>query len=163
MPSIEQHLDGLLPKRLNFNKTRYHGDLVVGQILVTKNGHGAVLTDFEGEPLRSIVERRAKYSPLRDVAGVIRSIHYAEAVSLRKGVSVRSDWAKQVSQRFLTSYFHHIKGAGIHPTEPGELRSLVRFFVIEKAFYEVRYELAYRPSWLIIPLEGLLGLLEEGN
>ena len=149
-------------------KTRYHGDLHLAQVLVVQNDF--VIIDFEGEPARPVAERRRKHSPLRDVAGLIRSADYVARTAIARRVKVRSDdaalatalfrdWRLAVTSAFLEGYR---KAARALPSVPDDDRvtdGLVRLFTIEKALYEVRYELDNRPDWVQVPLEGLLELL----
>jgi predicted trehalose synthase len=122
-------------------RTRTHGDYHLGQVLWT--GSDFQIIDFEGEPSAPPAERRAKRSPLRDVAGMLRSIDYAGAAGKRPRA-----WTERVQQAFLAGY-----GAAD--------AALVRLFAIEKALYEIRYELNNRPDWVDIPMRGLHALLED--
>ena len=149
-------------------KTRYHGDFHLGQVLLVKNDF--VIIDFEGEPARSIEERRAKQSPLRDVAGMLRSFSYAQWSALRhvaqdaqaldKLALLARAWETEVRRTFLQAYDQVAHGAGIYESlEPG--RGLLGLFELEKALYELRYEIGNRPDWVRIPLHGLLGLTQN--
>jgi maltose alpha-D-glucosyltransferase/alpha-amylase len=149
-------------------KTRIHGDLHLGQILVVQNDF--YLIDFEGEPARSLAERRAKGSPVRDVAGMLRSFDYAAGATLNKlaeqdpeGVGrVRADaeaWNKLIQETFMTSYTQAIAGCPSWPADPAEVDRLLKLFLLEKVLYEIRYEAANRPAWLRIPLAGLSAIL----
>jgi maltose alpha-D-glucosyltransferase/alpha-amylase len=151
-------------------KTRIHGDLHLGQILVVQNDF--YIIDFEGEPARSLEERRAKGSPVRDVAGMLRSFDYAAEAALRKlaeqdanGVErVRGkagEWKRLVQSTFLTSYGQAIAGCPSWPAEPAEAERLLQLFLLDKVLYEIRYEAANRPAWLRIPLAGLVQILES--
>jgi len=143
-------------------KSRFHGDYHLGQVLVSRNDF--VIIDFEGEPARSFTERRAKTSPLRDVAGMLRSFNYARWSSLKRNAqnpeellrldSAASDWELQVRKAFLGGYADTLAVAGAPPPEP-ELLSL---FEIDKAMYELRYELNNRVDWLQVPMQGLQAL-----
>ena len=148
-----------------FMKTRHHGDYHLGQVLVA--GDDAVIIDFEGEPLRPLVERRAKNAALRDVAGMLRSLAYATAAAgkdlseaARQGLA---GWEAQASRAYLNSYLEAAAGANFLPSERAAAERLVRFFMLEKALYEVVYELANRPEWVSIPLRGVLALLSIGS
>jgi len=152
-------------------RSRIHGDYHLGQVLVTDAD--VMIIDFEGEPKRSLAERRAKSSPLRDVAGMLRSFHYAEWTALSryteaKGAvpeAVRSkveNWRRQVSADFLSAYETHIAGASSYPADPVFAKALTDLFLVQKAIYEVGYELANRPDWVEIPLSGIKDLLNEG-
>jgi glycogen operon protein len=135
-------------------KTRHHGDYHLGQVLV--RDHDAVIVDFEGEPLRGLAERRAKNSPLRDVAGMLRSISYAAIVAARDqpddAAALRA-WAKTASKAYRESYLQAVGEGG------EEAERLIAFFTLEKALYEVAYELANRPDWVAIPLRAVFDLL----
>ncbi len=157
-------LDSLLPAAASVAKTRHHGDYHLGQVLVS--GDDAVIVDFEGEPLRPLSARRAKHSPLRDVAGMLRSFAYAAAVAARgKGdpalESRLGQWAGEASQAFLQAYLKASEGCPGCAADAADTVRLVRFFMLEKALYEVAYELANRPDWVDIPLAGVLAILDE--
>ncbi|MCW7537844.1 maltose alpha-D-glucosyltransferase [Aquabacterium sp. A7-Y] len=151
-----------LPEAL---KTRYHGDFHLGQVLLTKNDF--VIIDFEGEPARSFEERRAKQSALRDVAGMLRSFNYAHWEGLRR-VAEDSEqfrrlapfaraWEAQVRLAFLQSYAETAAMGGLYPSLV-PVQGLLDLFELEKALYELRYELGNRPDWVAIPLHGIAGL-----
>jgi maltose alpha-D-glucosyltransferase / alpha-amylase len=145
-------------------KMRIHGDFHLGQVLVASGE--AYIIDFEGEPAASIADRRAKTSPLRDVAGLLRSIDYAAATLVdRKNVAavplddeqrdqLISKFRLRASSAFTTAYGDAI-GARAGPNE----RALLTLFLIEKAAYEISYEAANRPSWIGVPLAGLTRLV----
>jgi len=148
-------------------KTRTHGDYHLGQVLNT--GDDFVILDFEGEPARTLAERRLKRSPLRDVAGMLRSFHYAahSAASrlgeLRAFAGPLSElWAATVSRAFLGAWLAKTAGAAFVPEQPADLKQLLEAFLLEKALYEIAYELNNRPTWVGIPLRGILGLLRVG-
>jgi maltose alpha-D-glucosyltransferase/alpha-amylase len=132
-----------------------------------------MIIDFEGEPKRSLAERRAKSSPLRDVAGMLRSFHYAAWTALDRyrhehgtvpdAVRARvMAWQQRVAEEFLAAYQVHVAGASSYPTDADFARALTDLFVLQKAIYEVGYELANRPDWVEIPLSGIRDLLNEG-
>jgi maltose alpha-D-glucosyltransferase / alpha-amylase len=144
-------------------KIRIHGDYHLGQVLLTRNDF--VIVDFEGEPGHSLEQRRAKNSPLRDVAGMLRSFSYVEHSALRsaahdeveyaKLAPLARAWAIEVRDAFLGAYDAQARGASLYGSlEPG--RGLLGVFELEKALYELRYELGNRPSWAGIPLQGIL-------
>src|SRR5690606_26542805 len=144
--------------------------LPLGQVLLTADDF--LITDFEGEPARSIEERREKASPLRDIAGMLRSFDYARAVALEHATSVRPDlaerlgpafdeWRRQTAETFLAGYRSGVGPASFLPTEPTAVERLLLLFQLEKAFYELRYELNNRPTWAWVPIEGLLTLLRS--
>jgi maltose alpha-D-glucosyltransferase/alpha-amylase len=148
---------------------RYHGDYHLGQVLVGESGF--LIVDFEGEPLRSLAERRAHHCPLKDVAGMMRSLSYAAQTSLiRAEDAMNGDeastaglglndwvnaWEECARKAFLTGYLQSTHGAVFLPTEAGLLRTALAVFELEKALYELKYELNNRPGWLLIPLRGI--------
>ena len=149
-------------------KTRYHGDLHLAQVLVVQNDF--VIIDFEGEPGRPVAERRRKHSPLRDVAGMIRSADYVARTAIARRAEVRSDdatvatelfrdWRVAVTGAFLVGYRDAARELPSVPRDDAVTDGLIRLFTIEKALYEVRYELDNRPDWVQVPLDGLLELL----
>jgi trehalose synthase-fused probable maltokinase len=135
-------------------RIRHHGDLHLGQVLWA-NGDWLVI-DFEGEPARALHERRAKRSPLRDVAGMLRSFTYAASVA---GVSHRGI-EDRARAEFLEGYMETVQVSGLLPARESTER-LLRIFELEKAVYELRYELAHRPDWVAVPVAGIIRLLEE--
>jgi maltose alpha-D-glucosyltransferase/alpha-amylase len=155
-------------------RIRHHGDLHLGQILST--GRDFVIIDFEGEPARPVAERRTRRSPMRDVAGMLRSFHYAAYAGVRdliaRGASPGDEqgrlalrpwaeaWASWVSAAFLTSYLDGMASPGLLPTPREQLRVCLDAHVLEKALYELGYELGSRPDWVGIPLTGILSILE---
>jgi maltose alpha-D-glucosyltransferase/alpha-amylase len=156
-----------IPLQANGLKTRYHGDFHLGQALLTKNDF--LIIDFEGEPGRAFDERRAKQPPMRDVAGMLRSFNYARWSALRGFVAGSVDferlaplvraWEIEVRQAFVSAY----NTAAAQRLSAGPLQSgqgLLGLFELEKALYELRYELANRPDWVAIPLNGIIELLD---
>jgi maltokinase len=133
-------------------RIRHHGDLHLGQVLWS-DGDWLVL-DFEGEPARSLPERRGKASPLRDVAGMLRSFTYAAAVA---GVS-GTDVEERARREFLDGYTTTVQPVGLLDS-PEAAERLLRIFELEKAIYELRYELANRPDWVHVPVAGIQRLL----
>jgi maltose alpha-D-glucosyltransferase / alpha-amylase len=162
-------LEALRQRSVRAVRTRVHGDFHLAQVLW--NGLDFVIIDFEGEPGRSIRHRRVKRSPLRDVAGMLRSIQYVAHAGLRQQVergtfdevsvahALLSDWgelwAAWVSDRFLAGYFDTDRDHMIIPDEPADVSLLLDLFSLEKLCYEVRHELDHRPHWVDIPLRGL--------
>jgi maltose alpha-D-glucosyltransferase/alpha-amylase len=151
-------------------KTRYHGDLHFGQVLITANDF--VIIDFEGEPMRPVEERRAKGSPMRDVAGMVRSASYAAHATVTRLGAQHADrhaefrgnaleWQAEVTGAFLAGY--KAATAGLHsvPQDEAAFERLLNLFLIEKGLYEMRYELDSRPQWVAIPIRGLLELLDR--
>jgi maltose alpha-D-glucosyltransferase/alpha-amylase len=168
---ILQRYNTVLGSPIQAMRTRIHGDYHLGQVLYT--GSDFVIIDFEGEPARPISERRVKRSPLQDVAGMLRSFHYAAfsfqlapadgmTTSDMTNDEVRA-WAQKwyacVADRFLTAYFGNVAGACFIPANPDELSALLQLHLLEKAVYELGYELNNRPAWISIPLEGISQLL----
>jgi maltokinase len=138
---------------------RHHGDYHLGQVLEGRDGRWIVL-DFEGEPARTLVERRRKRSPLRDVAGMLRSFAYAaSAARILNDTPAPEDWENEVRAAFLGGYL-----ASVDPTllPPGRaaVERLIAVYELEKAVYELRYELDNRPDWASIPVAGICRLLE---
>jgi maltokinase len=138
---------------------RTHGDFHLGQTMLTDRGW--VILDFEGEPARPLPERRLKRSPLRDVAGMLRSFSYASAgARLLRGGDPPVDWENRAREQFLSGYNetvdHGLLPPGQDPTE-----KLLAVFELEKAVYELRYELNHRPDWVPIPVAGILRLLSH--
>jgi maltose alpha-D-glucosyltransferase/alpha-amylase len=148
-------------------RIRTHGDYHLGQVLRTKNDF--VIIDFEGEPARPLAQRRAKYSPLKDVAGMLRSFSYAATATLMT-YSIRHHedfaslepwarlWERTVSDKFLSTYRETIKAGNILPPGEEDFRRLLDACLFEKATYELMYELNNRPTWVRIPLAGILAL-----
>ncbi len=165
----------LLDRKLDGVRIRCHGDYHLGQVLFT--GKDFQIIDFEGEPDRPMSERRLKRSPLRDVAGMIRSFDYAGRTALRALPDLglardprdpvvlpwRRLWAGWVSVEFLAGYLQSVEGAGLLPEDVEGQRLLLDLFVLEKALYELGYELNNRPAWARVPLEGILSLMEWGS
>jgi maltose alpha-D-glucosyltransferase/alpha-amylase len=154
----------MLEKKYSATKTRIHGDYHLGQVLYT--GKDFIIIDFEGEPARAMSERRLKRSPLVDVAGMIRSFHYAAYGSLFMHAAVRAEdvadlepwmepWYHWISAMFLDSYLRTVQGSPIVPDDTADLESLLNAFVLEKAVYELGYEMNNRPEWVAIPIKGI--------
>jgi trehalose synthase-fused probable maltokinase len=135
-------------------RIRHHGDLHLGQTLWA--GGDWMVIDFEGEPARGLTERRLKASPLRDVAGMLRSFTYAVSVS---GID-DPELERTVRERFLDSYWEAMRPTGVLPPRETAER-LIRIFELEKAVYELGYELEHRPDWVSIPVAGIVRLLAE--
>jgi trehalose synthase-fused probable maltokinase len=138
---------------------RTHGDYHLGQTL--SSGGAWVIIDFEGEPARPLHERRQKRSALRDVASMLRSFAYAaSAVEILRGQRAPEDFEPRARERFLESYFERID-ATLLPAGEAQIRSLLSLFELEKAIYELQYELDNRPDWVAIPVAGIRRLLEQ--
>jgi maltose alpha-D-glucosyltransferase/alpha-amylase len=151
-------------------KTRTHGDYHLGQVLFT--GKDFTILDFEGEPARPFSERRLKRSPLRDVAGMVRSFHYAAFYGLIQNPAVRPEdvpyletWAEQwfhyVSGFFMQAYLERTKGSPFIPANQEDFDILMQTFLLEKAIYELGYELNNRPDWVRIPLRGIKYIMQR--
>jgi maltose alpha-D-glucosyltransferase / alpha-amylase len=165
---VYRAMQAITGEKISVVKTRLHGDYHLGQALYT--GRDFIIYDFEGEPARSLSERRLKRSPVRDVAGMIRSIHYAAMTSLLKHMTVREEdvvslepwadiWYHYVAGAFLRGYQRTAKGAPFLPEERSELAHMLYPFMLEKAVYELGYELNNRPEWVVIPIRGIKHLL----
>jgi maltokinase len=138
---------------------RHHGDLHLGQTMLAADGW--VILDFEGEPARPLLERRRKRSPLRDVAGMLRSFAYAASASeLQRNRAAPAGWEDRAREAFLSGYFETVDPVLMPPGE-APTRTLLSIFELEKAVYELRYELNNRPDWVGIPVAGIARLLEE--
>ncbi|MCB0565146.1 MAG: putative maltokinase, partial [Phaeodactylibacter sp.] len=156
-------------RKIEATKIRVHGDYHLGQVLY--NGRDFFIIDFEGEPMHSISERRLKRTPFKDVAGMIRSFHYAAYGQLVLNQNYRPEdmllletWANQwfhyVSQYFLSAYLETAKGQSFIPQDEESMQLLLRTYILEKAIYEVGYEMNARPEWLRIPIRGVLYAME---
>ncbi|MBN1360350.1 MAG: maltose alpha-D-glucosyltransferase [Sedimentisphaerales bacterium] len=167
--TILARLRRVAEKKIRALKMRTHGDYHLGQVLYT--GKDFVIIDFEGEPARSLTERRLKHSALRDVAGMVRSLHYAAygTILLRSAkqgadVSYLERWAHvwytYVSGVFLHAYIATVGDAGFSPTDEKDFAVLLETFLLEKAVYEAGYELNNRPDWLMIPMRGIEQILK---
>jgi trehalose synthase-fused probable maltokinase len=152
------------------SKIRVHGDYHLGQVLWAEGDF--YILDFEGEPARPLDERRRKQSPLKDVAGMLRSFSYAAHAGLFAYAAGRPEelerlepwariWQTWASASFLTGYFRAAGNALFLPAEPTQRRQLLRLFVLDKALYEMNYELNNRPDWVRIPLRGILDLMSS--
>jgi maltose alpha-D-glucosyltransferase/alpha-amylase len=150
-------IDGCRAPRGPALRIRHHGDYHLGQVLVANNDF--FIIDFEGEPSRPLEEARRKHSPLRDVAGMLRSFSYA------KWTATKSDsldkWEKETRRAFLSAYDAATQGSGLFESFD-DVRGLLKLFELEKALYELRYEFNNRPDWLQVPLAGIMAMLEEG-
>jgi maltokinase len=138
---------------------RNHGDYHLGQTMLTDARW--IILDFEGEPARSLLDRRRKRSPLRDVAGMLRSFAYAASASeLLRGVPAPADWEERARAAFLQAYLDTVEPF-LLPAGQTAIEKLLAIFELEKAVYELRYELNNRPDWVKIPVAGIGRLLEE--
>jgi maltose alpha-D-glucosyltransferase/alpha-amylase len=152
---LHGRLRGLLARPISARRIRCHGDYHLGQVLFT--GGDFIVIDFEGEPARPLRERRLKRWALKDVAGMIRSFAYAgQAANVAHG----PEWAKSTGDVFMQSYLETAAGAPFLPATQEERDLLLDAMLIEKALYELRYELDHRPDWVNIPLRGLRDLVD---
>ncbi|MDO1445611.1 maltose alpha-D-glucosyltransferase [Rhodocytophaga aerolata] len=167
---ILKNMQRIFAHKIDTDKIRTHGDYHLGQVLFT--GKDFVIIDFEGEPARSFSERRLKRSPLRDVAGMIRSFHYAAYNALLKHPSVREEdtpylvqWAEQwyhyISGYYLKSYLEYTSGQNFIPKKKEDFDMLLQVFLLEKAVYELGYELNNRPDWVLIPIKGIKSIMSK--
>jgi maltokinase len=140
---------------------RIHGDYHLGQVLHSDDGWFVI--DFEGEPIRPGDERRARSSPLRDVAGMLRSFHYASLVAANEHgdhvTELAEAWEARNRAAFVSSYVEGVAGRGLVPSDASAFERVLAAFELDKAVYEVAYEQAHRPDWVAIPLAGLRRLL----
>jgi maltokinase len=167
---IDEFAQELLTRPLDSLRIRIHGDYHLGQVL-TDNGD-FILLDFEGEPEASIADRKIKHSPLKDVAGMIRSYHYAVSAKLfnsaetqhqdpEKLLTVTDRWYKLMRDTYLEAYMETFGWP--HPLfkSQNEFNFLLLYYLLEKAVYELGYEISYRPSWVKIPLRGIVEVIRE--
>jgi maltose alpha-D-glucosyltransferase / alpha-amylase len=170
--SLRPRLRKLLPKNLDAAKIRHHGDFHLGQMLIVKDD--VKIIDFEGEPRRSLEDRRRKAPAARDVAGLIRSIDYSATAALERAIRSAPDehgkiahaldgWRERSVAAFLEVYRETQTDARLWPRSVEDADRLLDFFLLEKAFYEIEYELAHRPDWLRVPLNGTLRILSRSE
>ena len=172
-PEIQARLGDLTRAKLSCGRIRTHGDFHAGQVLWT--GKDFVFIDFEGEPGRPLSERRHKRSAMTDVAGMLRSFHYAAFGTLLNphlGGTVRPEdmsrlepwadfWYRWVAASFLRAYLAESAGQAFVPADREEIASLLNMSMLQKVLYELNYELNNRPEWVSIPLRGLLDIVGE--
>ena len=167
--AIMERLQAVATLTPGMTRIRCHGDYHLGQLLWYENNF--VIIDFEGEPMRPLAERRRKQSPLKDVAGMVRSLSYAAYAALFAFTRTRPEdlgrlepwaafWQHWISVRFVQSYLTTTAGASFVPSERRDLAILLEAFVLDKALYELHYELNNRLDWVRIPLQSALRLLE---
>ena len=159
----------ILDRRSGAAKIRIHGDYHLGQVLYT--GKDFVILDFEGEPARALGERKLKRSALRDVAGMMRSFQYAAYSALWQPAMRTEDvpflerwadlWYRQMSSVFLQSYLQTTVGAIFVPQNEEDLQVLLEAYLLDKAVYEIGYELNHRPDWVVIPIRGIKHILRS--
>lgn len=161
-PEVMARFNALRESPISALRIRHHGDYHLGQVLYT--GDDFMIIDFEGEPARSLSERRQKALAMRDVAGMLRSFHYAAHAALFEASSRATlepwaaAWTAWVSTIYWKAYLFEGRGLRCIPSSVGEQKLLLDAFLLQKALYEVAYELNNRPDWLHIPLRGILSL-----
>ncbi|SDE27765.1 maltose alpha-D-glucosyltransferase [Rhodospira trueperi] len=165
---VDGLIESALPEGVDLMKTRFHGDLHLGQVVVAKDD--VFILDFEGEPARAVNQRRLKHMPLKDVAGMVRSFNYAAWAALFDRRVVQADvfetlgpvvesWEGEVVETFLDGYREAIGDCRSVPVDPDQFNALLTLFTLEKAFYEIGYETANRPAWARIPIRGVSRLV----
>jgi maltose alpha-D-glucosyltransferase/alpha-amylase len=165
-----ENVKAITARKVPAMRIRCHGDYHLGQVLYT--GKDFIILDFEGEPTRSLAERRLKRSPLYDVAGMIRSFHYCSRVGqanvVKRGMSSPEDspalgraaqlWYTATAATFLQAYLKESSHSNLLPTAAEELERLLQLYLLEKACYELRYELNNRPDWVEVPMQGIIDI-----
>jgi len=170
IPDLETRLRELLPDPGKGRKIRHHGDFHLGQVLIVKDDVSII--DFEGEPRRSVADRRKKAPAARDVAGLLRSIDYSTTAALERALKGAPDehgkiaraldiWRERSTATFVDTYRTTVADQLIWPSNAKRAERVLDFFLLEKAFYEIGYELAHRPEWLRVPLAGILKILTK--
>ncbi len=167
---IDEFAKDILTREIDSQRIRVHGDYHLGQVLATKNDY--IIIDFEGEPESSITDRKIKHSPLKDVAGMIRSYHYAISAKMFNDpqiakfdpvrVQTAADrWYKLIQQTYMEKYLDTFGNP--HPLfkNNNEINFLLLIYLLEKAVYELGYEISYRPDWVKIPLKGIVNVIRE--
>ena len=167
---IDEFAKDILTREIDSQRIRIHGDYHLGQVLATKNDY--IIIDFEGEPESSITDRKIKHSPLKDVAGMIRSYHYAISAKMFNDpqtakfdpvrVQTAADrWYKLIQQTYMEKYLDTFGNP--HPLfkNNNEINFLMLIYLLEKAVYELGYEISYRPDWVKIPLKGIVNVIRE--
>ena len=167
--AILEFFSSIKTKSLKSLRTRIHGDYHLGQVLY--NGSDFIILDFEGEPESSVRERKIKHSPLKDVAGMLRSFHYAVSAKVffntsritseNKLLADGEEWLKKISEAYLSAYFKKMDNSELLETNNEEKQFLLKLHLLEKAIYELGYELNSRPDWVKIPLKGIESVLKE--
>src|SRR6476620_2981885 len=171
--ALPTRLRELLPENVAAMKIRHHGDFHLGQMLIVKDD--VAIIDFEGEPRRSIADRRRKAPAARDAAGLIRSIDYSATAALERALKsapdehhgklarALEDWREHSVAAFMAAYRSSLSDTRLWPQSPEAADALLDFFLLEKAFYEIEYELAHRPDWLRVPLAGTWRILSRSE
>src|SRR6202012_5805004 len=168
--SLRDRLAKLLPPDIDCTNIRHHGDFHLGQMLIVKDD--IFIIDFEGEPRRPHAERRRKAPAARDVAGLVRSIDYSATAALERALKISpdeqgklapalSEWRDNATAAFLAAYREAMTHPKLWPADRQAAERMLNFFLIEKAFYEIEYELAHRPDWLRVPLTGMLRIFSQ--
>jgi maltose alpha-D-glucosyltransferase / alpha-amylase len=166
---IIAHIENLKGARFEGSKIRHHGDFHLGQVLIAKDD--AYILDFEGEPRQGLEQRRHKAPPARDVAGFLRSVDYAICAALDRAPNLTAEerpvlaqrirlWGARLGEAFWDSYRETLTEADFWPADETQAKQLLDIFQLEKAFYEIEYELTNRPTWTHIPLDGTWRILE---
>jgi len=169
---ILERFGGITATKIDARKIRIHGDYHLGQVLFT--GRDFMIIDLEGEPARTLSERRLKFSAFRDVAGMLRSFHYAIYSRYLETVEIRPEdgerlrgwirpWYTLVGGTFLHGYLESVAGTSFVPRDRDAIATALEIFLLEKAVYEVGYEANNRPDWLQIPLDGIAFVLDGGG
>jgi maltose alpha-D-glucosyltransferase/alpha-amylase len=168
--TLPDRLGELVPPDVDNLNIRHHGDFHLGQMLIVKDD--IFIIDFEGEPRRPHHERRRKAPAARDVAGLVRSIDYSATAALERALKISpdeqgklasslADWRDNATAAFLSAYRETMTHPTLWPADRQAAERMLNFFLIEKAFYEIEYELAHRPDWLRVPLTGMLRILSQ--
>jgi maltose alpha-D-glucosyltransferase/alpha-amylase len=168
--TLHDRLRELIAGTIDGLNIRHHGDFHLGQILIVKDD--IFIIDFEGEPRRTQAERRRKAPAARDVAGLIRSIDYSATAAMERALKVAPDengklgaalaeWRERSAAAFLAAYREIMASQPLWPADKHASEQMLDFFLLEKAFYEIEYELAHRPEWLRVPLTGMLRILSQ--
>ena len=166
--ALHDGLNELLPPDIDSLNIRHHGDFNLGRLLIVKDD--IYIKGFGGESHRPLAERRRKAPAARDVASLIRSIDYSANVALERALRVTPDehgrlgaalaeWRDRSTAAFLAAYRETMTNARLWPADPHAAQQMLNFFLLEKSFYEIEYELANRPEWLRVPLMGMLRIL----
>jgi maltose alpha-D-glucosyltransferase/alpha-amylase len=167
--AVRQIMRRITNRKIDAKKIRIHGDYHLGQVLYT--GKDFVIMDFEGEPGRALAERKLRYPAYRDIAGMLRSIHYAGYATMFLNPTYREEdypllerwiavWYRNIAGLFLGAYYETMGDSSIVPEDPAQRRLLLDASIVEKAAYELTYELNNRPGWAVIPLKGILSIVE---
>jgi maltose alpha-D-glucosyltransferase/alpha-amylase len=168
--TLGARLGQVLPEHIEARKIRHHGDFHLGQMLIVRDD--VYIIDFEGEPRRSLAERRLKAPAARDVAGLIRSIDYSATAAFERAMLAGpdehgriaaglEDWRLRSIATFLDAYRETLGNHDLWPKDRDAADRLLDFFLLEKAFYEIEYELSHRPDRLRVPLAGALRILSR--